>query len=153
MNARPANASDSILVACPRCHTIGRVPTGRVQDHPKCAHCKTPLLEGQVVALDAAAFAAHVYRSSGPVLVDFWADWCGPCKMMAPVLERTAGQRATSLRVGKVNTDQQPELAARFNIRSIPTLILFRDGQERARQSGAVDAARLAQWLDDALRT
>ena len=85
------------------------------------------------------------------MLVDFWAEWCGPCKMMAPVLERIAQQRATTLQVAKVNTDEQPDLAGRFNIRSIPTLILFRDGKELTRQSGAVDAATLSRWLDGAL--
>ena len=85
------------------------------------------------------------------MLVDFWAPWCGPCNMMAPVLERTAQQRATDLQVGKVNTDEQPELAGRFNIRSIPTLILFRGGRELGRQSGAVDGATLGRWLDGVL--
>jgi thioredoxin 2 len=86
-----------------------------------------------------------------PILVDFWAPWCGPCKMMAPTLDRVAQQRGTTLQVGKVNTDEQPELAGRFNIRSIPTLILFRGGREIARQSGAVDAATLGRWLDATL--
>lgn len=101
--------------------------------------------------MDGASFAAHVERATLPVLVDFWAPWCGPCRMMAPVLDRMASQRATSLRVAKVNTDEQQEIAARFGIRSIPTLILFREGRELARQSGAVDAPTLSRWLDRAL--
>jgi thioredoxin 2 len=120
-------------------------------EHPKCPKCKAELFGGQPVTLDAASFGTHTGRSSLPVLVDFWASWCGPCKMMAPVLDRTAQQRPTTLQVGKVNTDEQPELAGRFNIRSIPTLILFRNGQELARQSGAMDAATLGRWLDGAL--
>jgi thioredoxin 2 len=152
MNAQAANASDSILVACPQCHTVVRVPSDRLAEHPKCARCKSPLLDGQAITLDAAGFATHVQNSGLPVLVDFWASWCGPCKMMAPVLERLAQERATSLQVGKVNTDEQPALASRFNIRSIPTLILFRDGRELARQSGALDSGRLARWLDAAVQ-
>jgi thioredoxin 2 len=103
------------------------------------------------VALDSASFAAHVERSTFPVLVDFWAPWCGPCRMMAPVLDRAAQQHTTTLQVAKVNTDEQPEIAGRFNIRSIPTLILFREGREIARQSGAVDSGTLSRWLDGAL--
>ena len=144
-------ADESLLVACPQCHSVVRVPDTRVGEHPKCPRCKAEVLTGEPVALDDASFAAHVGRATLPVLVDFWAPWCGPCRMMAPVLDRTAAQRATQLRVAKVNTDEQQELAGRFGIRSIPTLILFRRGREIARQSGAVDAASLARWLDHAL--
>jgi len=151
MNTSAPPASDSILVACPQCHSLVRTPTDRVEEHPKCPKCKFQLLDGQAINLDAASFATHTSKGSLPVLVDFWAPWCGPCQMMAPVLERTAQQRATSLQVGKVNTDEQPELAGRFSIRSIPTLILFSSGREIARQSGALDGTTLGRWLDTAL--
>jgi thioredoxin 2 len=151
MNTNAAPASDSILVACPQCHSVVRTPADRVREHPKCPKCKGELLTGHSVNLDAQSFVTHTSRGSLPVLVDFWAPWCGPCQMMAPVLERTAQQRATTLQVGKVNTDEQPDLAGRFGIRSIPTLILFRDGREVARQSGALDVTTLGRWLDGAL--
>jgi thioredoxin 2 len=144
-------ALDSILVACPQCHSVVRAPSDRLSEHPKCPRCKAQLLDGRAIALDAAAFATHTEKGSLPVLVDFWASWCGPCLAMAPVLDRTAQQRASTLQVGKVNTDEQPELAGRFNIRSIPTLILFRGGKEVARQSGALDGSTLSRWLDGTL--
>ncbi len=144
-------ATAAVLVACPQCHSLVRVPEARAAERPVCPRCKAQVLSGQPVALDAGAFAAHVERATLPVLVDFWAPWCGPCRMMAPVLDRTAGERATQLRVAKVNTDEQAQLAGRFGIRSIPTLILFREGRELARQSGAIDAATLSRWLDRAL--
>jgi thioredoxin 2 len=151
MSTSSATAENPILAACPQCHAVVRVPADRSDEHPKCPRCKSELLSGATVALDKQGFGTYLERTSLPVLVDFWAPWCGPCKMMAPVLERTAHERATTLQVAKVNTDEQQELAGRFNIRSIPTLILFRDGREVARQSGAVDGSTLSRWLDSAL--
>jgi thioredoxin 2 len=148
MNTNAASATDSILVACPQCHSVVRTPSARVGEHPKCPKCKAQLLDGHVIVLDSASFVTHTSKGSLPVLVDFWASWCGPCKMMAPVLAQTAQRRATTLQVGKVNTDEQQELAGRFAIRSIPTVILFKGGREVARQSGAVDASALSRWLD-----
>lgn len=144
-------AGGAVLVACPQCNSLVRVPEARALEHPKCPRCKAQVLAGKPIALDAAAFAAHVERATLPVLVDFWAPWCGPCRMMAPVIDRTAAERAATLRVAKVNSDEQPQLAGRFGIRSIPTLILFREGRELSRQAGAMDAAGLSRWLDRAL--
>jgi thioredoxin 2 len=143
---------DSQIIACPSCHTRVRVPLTKLQDHPVCAKCKSPVLAGNPIELDAPSFQTHAERSTFPVLVDFWAPWCGPCKMMAPVLDRVAERSRTRIQVGKVNTDEEQVLAQRFGIRSIPTLILFREGRELARQSGAVDAATLGRWLEHALQ-
>jgi thioredoxin 2 len=151
MNAEPATSGESVLIACPHCHALVRVPGGRLAEHPKCARCKSPVVEGRPVELDAQSFEAHTARADLPVIVDFWAPWCAPCRTMAPVLERAASEYATTLQLAKVNTDREQQLAERFGIRSIPTLILFHKGRELARQTGAVDGGTFARWIESAL--
>ena len=134
-------------VACPACLKANRIPVARLGDGPKCGGCGTPLLDGKPVALDERSFDAFVGRTDLPVVVDFWAPWCGPCRAMAPAFESAAAQLATRARFAKLNTEEAQGLAARFGIRSIPTLAVFRDGREVERISGAMDARSLVRWV------
>ena len=142
---------DPVVIACPSCHALVRVPPDRLGDDPRCAKCKASVQTDKPVALDQNSFDTHVSRAGFPVLVDFWAPWCGPCRTMAPGLDRLAGERRSQLQVAKVNTDENPQLSGRYGIRGIPTLILFRDGTEIARQTGALDASSLDRWVSQAL--
>ena len=137
-------------LVCPACFTLNRVPRGRLADGPVCGKCRVRLLPTQPLALDEQSFARYVADGDLPVLVDFWAAWCGPCRAMAPVLEDVARQRP-EVRVAKVDTEAAPGLAARFGIRSIPTLVLLQRGREIARHAGAVPAAALLRWLDQSM--
>ena len=139
--------ADSLHIVCPHCNTINRVPQERLAQAPVCGNCKKPLFDAHPVALTDANFDTHVDRSDIPVVVDFWADWCGPCKMMAPQFVKAAAQMEPRVRFAKLDTEAAQAVAARYGIRSIPTMIVFRHGKELARQSGAVDAATIVRWL------
>ena len=133
-------------VVCPACSRVNRVPAARLAGGPSCGVCHAPLFQAHPTVLTSATFEAQIGRCDLPVIVDFWAPWCGPCKMMAPAFERAAAELEPRLRLAKVNTEAEPALAARFGIRSIPTLVAFRGGKEIARQSGALDFAGLVSW-------
>jgi thioredoxin 2 len=142
--------SESQYIVCPHCESINRVPTAKLAEQPKCGRCHQPLFTGAPIELTAASFTRHVERSDIPLLVDFWAPWCGPCKMMAPQFEQAARLLEPKVRLAKVNTEAEPQLAARFGIRSIPTLALFQGGREIARQAGAMGAQDIVRWTSSA---
>ena len=141
-----AAANDSLVVVCPHCATKNRVGRERLRDKPACGQCKSQLFPGRPVELTTATFDRQI-GGDATVVVDFWAAWCGPCRMMAPAFEQAAAQVAPGIQLAKVDTEAQPDVASRFAIRSIPTLIAFRNGREIARQSGALSLPQLMQWI------
>jgi thioredoxin 2 len=143
---------DRLIVACPSCNTLNRAPGDKLAaGGGKCGSCGAPLFEGHPVALDAQSFETHAARTDIPLLVDFWAPWCGPCKAMAPQFEKAAAGLEPQVRLAKVNTDEEQQLAGRFRIQGIPTMILFHRGREVARQSGLMNAAGIESWVRQAL--
>ena len=143
--------SESLHVVCPVCDAVNRVPAERLGAEPNCGQCHRPLFSGAPTALDEGRFARHLGRSDLPLLVDFWAPWCGPCRMMAPAFEAAARELEPRVRLVKVNTEEAQGLASRLAIRSIPTLALFRGGAEVARTAGAMDANRIVAWARQGL--
>ena len=135
-----------MIVVCPNCGTANRVPGERVDDEPVCAKCSTTLLDGKPVVLDDARFTRFIARNELPVIIDFWATWCGPCLMMAPQFEAAAHAMKGKALFAKVDSDANPAVSARFAIRSIPTLVMLEGGREVKRRSGAVQAAQIVAW-------
>lgn len=152
MDTRTAPSPDSLHIVCPHCDAVNRLPSAKLSRQPTCGKCARELFTGQPVDLSSARFRKHIERSDIPVLVDFWAPWCGPCRTMAPSYAQAAQQLEPSIRVLKVNTEEAQDLGARYAIRSIPTLALFRHGREVARQPGAMDANNIIAWARDKSR-
>ena len=135
------------IVVCPSCQSPNRIPAARLGDNPRCGKCKQQLFTGRPIVLTDQTFDRHLTRSELPLVVDFWAAWCAPCKMMAPFFEQAATALEPQVRLAKVNTDENPMLAQRYQINSIPTTAVFKGGREVARQPGAMNLPQLLQWI------
>lgn len=139
--------AETLHIVCPHCHTTNRVQVAQLASHPDCGSCHRPLFEGEPLELDGASFDKHLGRNQIPLVVDFWAPWCGPCLQMAPFFHEAAQQLEPQMRLAKLDTEAQPQIAARYGIRSIPTMIVFQGGREVARTSGAMATEGIRRWV------
>ncbi|MBV9884317.1 MAG: thioredoxin TrxC [Sphingomonadaceae bacterium] len=141
-----------LVVACPTDAALNRVARAKLDRNPKCGKCHSPLFQGKAVEIGAANFDSHALKSDLPVVIDLWAEWCGPCRMMTPSFEAAAPRLEPLVRLGKLDTEAEPAIAGRFGIRGIPSMIVIRKGQELARTSGAMPTSAIVAWVEQALR-
>ena len=143
--------SEKLHIVCPHCHTTNRIAVDQLGGEANCGSCHQPLITGEPILLDASSFAKHVGRSQFPVVVDFWAPWCGPCRSMAPAFEQAANTLKTQAQLVKLDTEAHPQASAPYNIRSIPTMVVFKEGKELGRISGAMPASEIIRWVNSVI--
>ena len=145
-------ADETLVVACPSDASLNRVPRAKLDRNPSCGRCHKPLFQGRAVELNAANFDSHALKSELPLVIDFWAEWCGPCRMMTPNFEMAVPRLEPRARLAKLDTEAEPAIARRYGIRGIPSMVMIRKGREVARTSGAMPTSAIVDWVEQALQ-
>lgn len=148
----PPAAAETLVIACPTDGSLNRLPRAKLDRNPKCGRCHKPLFQGKAIELNAANFDAQALKSDLPIVIDFWAEWCGPCRMMTPNFEKAVPLLEPRVRLGKLDTEAEPAIAGRYAIRGIPSMIMIRNGREVARTSGAMPTSAIVAWVEQALQ-